>query len=114
MKYRLKKDLPFAKAGAIIYDSMGNYMENYDNRIDCFVTCSIVDKERDFSIYQYRGSLLFIGLKPNLISEGWIEEVKPREFRITLVNGEPAHYTTPPIEHFDKLEHIKVREVLDD
>jgi len=57
-KYRLKKDLPFAKAGEEVTIESGEPITIYKNGTD--YTCSYFGKEE-------------------LIEEGWIEKVKVRE-----------------------------------
>ena len=60
MKYKLKRDLPFAKAGEEVFEDDTNfYIEAEVGIIWCFA--EIKDKQK-------------------LIFEGWIEEVKPREW----------------------------------
>jgi len=65
MKYKLAKDLPFAKAGTLI---------NVNGREGC-VPMSLWDN-------------IIPDVSPEfinkLISEGWITETKPREFEIKL------------------------------
>ena len=77
MKYRLKKDLPFAKAGEKIYNYVGNPFNN-DN-YDCFIK-----KPKDWiypPVYLYENNqMVFIGDKRDLLQGGWIEGVKPREW----------------------------------
>ncbi len=67
MKYRLKKDLPFAKAGSEVglRASTANWVVYPDS------------KRRDLCY--------FIGYNYNegdLFDAGWIEEIKPREFEL--------------------------------
>ena len=68
MKYRLKKDLPFAKAGEEIRFRIGGYTEihmSQENRIECS------QKTLDM-----------------LLANGWIEEIKPKEFTLSIhTNG---------------------------
>ena len=65
MKYRLKRDLPFAKAGETVY------AEEYG--------ISVCDKRID-QLPNYRHTQDQVDAEvQRLISEGWIEEVKPRE-----------------------------------
>ena len=112
-KYRLKKDLPFAKAGAEVFldkDVTGNPI---DNRIS-------VEAEKNFGGYKY----FHIGYSADLqklINEGWIEEVKPREYDIHINKKDIGVWdcannnwlwrpTKEPTN--EPLEIIKVREVL--
>ena len=74
MNYKLKRDLPFAKAGSevVLEGDVVIVQEASKQRI-------AVRVEDDPDWYTYR----FIGHKKNLnrfIKEGWIEEVKPREW----------------------------------
>lgn len=65
MQYRLKKELPFAKAGDKVYQDL----------------C------KNFMVSTHNLGELKIGYeddKQRLASEGWIEEVKPREFELHL------------------------------
>ena len=69
MKYRLKRDLPFAKAG-----------DSVCLKIDTCYSAQLITgfiKDPHHTIYLKDKSDL-----ENLISEGWIEEVKPREIWI--------------------------------
>ena len=77
MKYRLKKDLPFAKAGAevIVNLALGVCVE-YDG----FIADSDGLNLKNTRKY-------YIGDLYELLNEGWIEEVKPREFEITFADG---------------------------
>lgn len=66
MKYRLKKELPFAPVGSIIEsDSVGLFVRCESKN---FLTWYIEEK------YELQ----------NLINNGWIEEVKPREYKLGL------------------------------
>lgn len=100
MKYRLKKDLPFAEAGTKVQFL---YASVKLSNVECYlnagnnVTFRVTDEDE-------------VG---RLFKEGWIEEVKPREWKLLLVNGKPYDYSYAPIESFDKQEIIKVREVLE-
>jgi hypothetical protein len=68
MKYQLKKDLPFAKAGSPIkvYPEGSTPMILFDH-------INEVDVSEEFI--------------PKLLDEGWIEEVKPREFWVVPFTG---------------------------
>lgn len=92
MRYRLKKDLPFAKAGEVI------------------------DLVNDGKSIQYRGFQCDIkGFEGT-----WIEEVKPREFILVLdcsgnyVAHFPTTYTVHEVVNRFATSHqiIKVREVI--
>ena len=73
MKYILKKDLPFAKAGAEVV---------FNDKSLCFEVKS--DRWSSDS-----GDYKFVGHsnKSSLIKDGWIEEVKPRTFYINKTKG---------------------------
>jgi len=103
MKYKLKKDLPFAQAG---------------EQARCFYGSSV------FSI-TYRMDSVDFNLTSEeyidkLIRDGWIEEVKPREWVLeidTSLCGEVSHAVRPAnakgrMLHKDS-EIIKVREVIE-
>ena len=101
-KYRLLKDLPFAKAGAEVGVELAISVRGKDN----FLTW--IGDPKDLE---------------SLIDEGWIEEVKPREFEVTLnkngslvkfFNGKDRFtYTNQPLCDYPPFETIKVREVLE-
>ena len=63
-KYRLKKDLPFAKAGATVSFTETQIIIQMDN------SCH--------KHYYGRNDLAY------LLSEGWIEEVRPRTYKLGL------------------------------
>ena len=67
MKYKLKKDLPFAKAGAEV--------EIGGQPLKLVWVMRVTKRKPD--------DLIYIGTKNELIEGGWIEEVKPREFWIS-------------------------------
>jgi len=62
MKYKLKKDLPFAKAGAEV----------------------IIGTAGSIDLCQYNNGKVNIAENhiEHLVNEGWIEEIKPREFEL--------------------------------
>jgi len=68
MEYRLKKDLPFAKAGKEIKFIRGNL--EYPN-----IT---IELGTDNCLRVWCGNI-----EP-ILDDGWIEEVKPREFEIAV------------------------------
>jgi DNA-binding PadR family transcriptional regulator len=93
-KYILKKDLPFAKAGTKVYTNRaGDFFVKNGNRERCIAA----GKEE----------------RQNVISEGWIEKVKPREFFLKV----SGTLMTIISEKGDSLPLadgiIKVREVID-
>ena len=82
MKYKLKRDLPFAKAGVPVMASRGNDLRE---GLQVYIAKAYVDKNfvdratLEFS-EQFDGKQFYIGGFDGLIKEGWIEEVKPREW----------------------------------
>ena len=106
MNYRLKKDLPFAKAGTIIELSPSEGcipMAIYDFRDLPGSEASNVNISKEYL--------------DELISEGWIEPIKPREFYVTLYGGTNVgtiHNTEDEAQRFltkNLGTVIKVREV---
>ena len=100
MKYKLKRDLPFAKAGKEVFeDDASFYIEAEVGIIWCFA--EIKDRHK-------------------LISEGWIEEVKPREWVINIGDDGAAIFKDGKmLFKFGRvdtpvIEKIKVRECLDE
>ena len=106
-KYRLAKDLPFAKAGAEVgYSASRIFVQRGETRLEACID-----------------ALDFLGPNPEiiqkelqrLIDEGWIEEVKPREFYIVfdknskILGAIDDQRTTFLGAH----RFIKVREVLE-
>lgn len=105
MKYRLKKDLPFAKAGTRVW----GYLENPFLRKGMQVFVKSTDCKQG-NHPDDRG-LIYIGIYDELIVGGWIEEVKPREWYVALYGlGEFIVGYKNKFES-DK-ELIKVQEVL--
>ena len=106
MKYVLKKDLPFAKAGAEIEIGFDN---NYDELINS-------KKDKKPAIY-LKGQ---VGLQ-NLLNDGWVEEIKPKEWYLIkdehmgVVTGfekEGLAVAHKNLHHREEhLQIIKVREV---
>ena len=101
MEYQTARDLPFAEAGTKIELSLseGCIPMSLYNIKDCEV---VISKE-------------FIG---QLISEGWIEEFKPREWWVRILDENHIEITKNEIElagwSFDRLSKIiKVREVIE-
>ena len=98
MKYKLKKDLPFAKAG-----TEARYFYGVSqNHVDYNEVTQTVD------IYQKNEGDL-------ILWKDWIEEVKPREWILEITKD--SHYIRPP-DATGKLydsnsEVIKVREVIE-
>jgi len=97
VKYRLKKDLPFAKAGAMLKnnncvideDGKNRYLSNWNEEIEA---CT-----------------------KRLLNDGWIEEVKPREWIIEVTKEQ--QYIRPADAkgrlYSSGSEIIKVREVIE-
>ena len=95
MKYILKKDLPFAKVGTEVRYFYGTTIEHINfNRENNTVDIHIPMKE---SIAMY-------------FEDGWIEEVKPREWEVWLSKGQ-IHSTLPIMSDAHTL--IRVREVVE-
>src|SRR5574343_50077 len=104
MKYRLKKDLPFAKAGNIIerIEISNTAMRSYD-----------VVNHKEIRIWLNEESD-----NDHLINEGWIEEIKPREFYLfdDTQSSEKIFYNTieeakADLAQWAVKDLIKVREV---
>ncbi len=101
IKYRLKKDLPFAKAGA---------------EVTIGVASSI-------GLYQYDNGKVNVAENQieHLVNEGWIEEIKPREFElhfdetgtITYIVENNLIICNNGQSNLDSVKLIKVREVLE-
>ena len=110
MKYRLKKDLPFAKAGNDIQiiemaDDSKCLQINYDA---CFNTSG--------NLNYYRFPLTdAVALR----EDGWIEEIKPREWWVNLYGvGEGGIFKTKEaadtVASSGRKEVIKVREIINE
>ena len=102
-KYRLKKDLPFAKAGVEIEIGCNN---NYDELINS-------RKDKKPAIY-LKGQVSL----QNLLNDGWVEEIKPREWYIGVCDTyESLHDDYESAKKWGQTiksqnqEIIKVREV---
>jgi hypothetical protein len=82
MKYRLKKDLPFAKAGSPVTGNSGEAlspeMQAYIEK-QYFTTNFMLAVPEQFLVNK---KYYYIGSCEELLQEGWIEEVKPREWYI--------------------------------
>ena len=96
MKYLLKKDLPFAKAGAIVSVEKG-------------APITFIDKRNVEYACNYLG-------EKKLIEDGWIEEAKPREWWVLEKQNSISIYEDKEMaEHLRNPQSnliIKVREVL--
>src|SRR3990167_6428889 len=103
MKYRLKKDLPLMEAGTKIKIS-----DKYRDK----------DNDLPLPIVLFRDAIYIKdqqNLIDELISEGWIEEIKPREFWLYPSNDCPPYGVLLTEEWTKGLWGvIKVREVMED
>ena len=114
-RYVLAKDLPYAKKGTEVrFNENRIFVQRGETRLEACID-----------------ALDFLGPNPEiiqkelqrLIDEGWIEEVKPREFEVILnkngslvkfFNGESRFtYVNEPLSDYPPFEIIKVREVLE-
>lgn len=110
MKYRLKKDLPFAKAGTEIW---------VDNLWDGWIDAKVYAPT--LMTNEYRWEKIMLGKISALEAEGWIEEVKPREFWVELKQDSYGNWKVNDVsENKDWLHEentlyksIKVREVIE-
>lgn len=102
-KYILKKDLPFAKAGAeeVFVDDNSIYIELGNGIIRCLDPFE-----------RFNGNNISKELE-RLISEGWIEEVKPREWDVAEYNGEIISNGGFVGVDQSKVNFFKVREVIE-
>ena len=103
MKYKLKKDLPFGKAGMDVQFSLE--VEQHPKLYLCSQDVT------DFNSYW----ITFEGDRDDLkglITDGWIEEVKPREWYIseTVVRDYGRERKESFFKH-DRSDLVKVREV---
>jgi len=106
-KYKLKRELPFAKVGDEVFISSG-----------AFVVKDPYQLGQVLYIEDYKN-------KEKLITEGWIEEVKPREWYIGLTKNDLPCYVGEGKPYEDRIHYnfmssinnefelIKVREVLE-
>ena len=98
-KYRLKKDLPFNDKGSIVPTTIVN-----DQTADCY----FLDNGE------------FVVTPENLkalVTQGWIEEIKPREFWVEINNatnkatdvgkGFPPDQTHPHYSYIEVIEVLK-------
>lgn len=99
MKYVLKKELPFAVSGTELHTE-----ETLKAGTKVYVLGETFSNQKEYILLGYLTTLLHFG---------WVEEVKPREFMLVLVNGKPYDYSRPPRISIDKTETIKVREVIE-
>ena len=99
MKYRLKKDLPFAKAGEEVWtDSFHIYIKGN-------VRMRGTDRKED----------IYLGLLSDLVDNGWVEEVKPREWEVNEWMGDIYNKGSIIMTTADQIQpkRIKVREVIE-
>ena len=110
MRYRLKKDLPFAKVETDVYNFNANKNFNEGDE-EVYIPLTNTD------IYKLRfvtpNQMIYIGQLSELISRGWIEEVKPREW-YAIDNDNPMflHKDINTLKG-NRKKIIKVREVLE-
>lgn len=108
MKHILKKDLPFAKIGAEVFSDMNPSKElNSDHNIACVK-----------SEVSWLDEIIEIGGLRTLLDDGWIEEVKPREFFVNILKDSEKLFIYHDEDiakrgHAPTEETIKVREVLE-
>jgi len=105
MKYKLGKDLPYAKMGAevILEGDCVIIQERLKQKLSVRV-----DNDPDYYTFRHIG---YVENLPQLIIDGWIEEVKPREFGVTIYHGKII--STGGVPYTDKKEVLKVREVIE-
>ena len=111
MKYRLKKDLPFAKAGSLILDLEGRpFSLPYT---DCFVK---MESEYGIRYSHHDSGRIFIG-QLHLLEE-WVEQNKPRVWTLLkahngdIVNATEGHNRFEGERRLGISERINVIEVL--
>lgn len=104
MKYKLKKDLPFAKAGTEIW---------VDNTLSGWIDAKIYEPQCGRK--EYRVDKIMLGTITNLLIEGWIEEVKPREWEVNEWMGDIYNKGSIIMTTADQIQpkRIKVREVIE-
>jgi hypothetical protein len=99
MKYILKKDLPFIKAGAEVESSIS------EGCIPVAIFKNNITVSKEYLI--------------QLISDGWLEEVKPREWKINIgTDGAAIFQDNEILLKFGRIDtplikSIKVREVIE-
>lgn len=98
MKYRVKKDLPSHRAGTDV-DVRVSHWDNMHFNKDGIIQCSQEHLKE-------------------LIADGFLEEIKPREFWVNVYNNYNAyvHLTKESAENISKssCETIRVREVIEE
>ena len=101
MKYKLKKDLPFAIAGTEVQLMPSKLM----------YPCITYEQNPS-----YEGVKIWIMDISNLIADGWIEEAKPREWYVLECENPGLLWESEAIKAQLKknpnLKSIKVREIL--
>ena len=112
-EYILAKDLPFAKKGTKVkYSGYKIYVQRGESDLEACIDALELGESTPENIQKEL---------QRLIDEGWIEEVKPREFKVTLnKDGTFAAFHNPAIgvsynalTRYPPFETIKVREVLE-
>ena len=110
MKYRLKKDLPFADAGTEVW---------IDNTWTAWIDANVYAP--NYGVTEFETRKVMLGKSSTLVAEGWIEEVKPREWWLE-VTPEQVYVRVINLDMLgnprEKLfssgsELVKVREVID-
>ena len=112
-KYILAKDLPFAKRGTEVNVSGDRiFVQRGKSKLEaCIDALELWDSTSENIQKELQ----------RLINEGWVEEAKPREFKLTLnKDGTFAAFHNPAIgvsynalTRYPPFETIKVREVLE-
>ena len=103
MKYRLKRDLPFAEAGDRVFALMG---ELSDKSYYVYVESRVSSIQKTVKL----------GLLGDLLREDWLEEVKPREWKVAVSSSGDIYsfYDKNIVECREiRIEIIKVRELLE-
>lgn len=114
-KYRLAKPLPFAKKGTEVqYGGSRIFVKRGESDLEVSIDALGLRESTPENIQKEL---------QRLIDEGWIEEVKPREFEVTLnkngslvkfFNGKDRFtYINQPLCDYPPFETIKVREVIE-
>jgi hypothetical protein len=103
MKYRLKKDLPFADAGTEVW---------IDNTWTAWIDANVYAP--NYGVTEFETRKVMLGKSSTLVAEGWIEEVKPREYWVAYNEDKILGVCKYDNETFVGTTHfVKVREVLE-
>ena len=112
MKYRLKKDLPFAKAGTPL---------KYTQLVMGAPEMIIREREKVYvqgETFSNEKESILLGYAQDLLDKGWIEKVKPREWTLLkshngeIVNAREGHNSFEGERLMGISERINVTEVL--